>query len=350
MPLEEIILFLSNDNEKIPYQLQADALGVLVISLVFLYNLLLSSSWYALDEQRLGCEPQRLMEMQMLSENVSWTWTSKSVCLSGLLPDELYSLSCWNLLLPDRESQEIKIPLIEQGVTACEVSLDLPTGIYYIQLLFGQNLSKNLGWWCESGPYDIPEAIDGDEARENYCYTILGNSESTEQFIAAVNQLKLNFDIQQLQAGISSLESHHYHFPNWLSPEGLLRKLKGLLKFLNKASVEVVGTLIKTPKSEQSQPQVSEATKQDNWYLVNVASKKRDVFFRYLDIAITQNKLQDLIVKVEIPQDSVYEDVVLVNLKNYQQAYSHLKKLPHFQTMERRPLTSQQVSRMLGAR
>src|SRR5919199_1234078 len=124
------------------------------------------------------------MEMQMLSENVSWTWTSKSVRLSGLLSDQSYSLSCWNLLLPDKEPQEIKIPLIEQGVTACEVSLDLPTGIYYIQLLFGQNLRKNLGWWCESGPYDIPEAIDGDEARENYCYTILGNSESTEQFIA----------------------------------------------------------------------------------------------------------------------------------------------------------------------
>ena len=315
-----------------------------------MYNLLPNYSWYALDDQPLGCEPQRLIEMQMLSENVSWTWTSKSVRLSGLLPDELYSLSCWNLLLPDRESQEIKIPLIEQGVTATEVSLDLPTGIYYIQLLSGQNLPKNLGWWCQSGPYDIPEAIDGDEARENYCYTILGNGESTEQFIAAVNELNLDFDIKQLQAGISSLESHHYHFPNWLSPEGLLGKLKGLLKFLNKARVEVVGTLIQTPKPDQSQPQVSETAKQDNWYLVNVASKKRDVFFRYLDIAITQYKLQDLIVKVEIPQDSVYEDVVLVNLRNYQQAYSHLKKLPHFQTIERRPLTSQQVNRMLGAK
>ncbi|NEQ25992.1 MAG: hypothetical protein F6K28_44465, partial [Microcoleus sp. SIO2G3] len=89
-----------------------------------------------MDEQLLGCEPQRLMEMQMLSENVNWTWTTKSVYLSGLLSDQSYSLSCWNLLLPDKEPQEIKIPLIEQGVTACEVSLDLPTGIYYIQLLF----------------------------------------------------------------------------------------------------------------------------------------------------------------------------------------------------------------------
>lgn len=286
----------------------------------------------------------------MLSQNVTWTWTSKSICLSGLLSDELYSLSCWNLLLPDKEAQEIKIPLIKQGVTGTEVPVDLPTGIYYIKLLFGQNLPINLGWWCNSGPYDIPEVIDGDEARENYCYTILGNRESTEQFIAAVNQLNLDFDIQQLQAGISSLENGHYHFPNWLSPEGLLGKLKGLLKFLNQAPVQVVGTLIQTPKPEQSQPQVSETAKQDNWYLINVASKKRDVFFRYLEIAITQNKLQDLILKVEIPQALVYEDVVLVNLRNYQQAYSHLKKLPHFQTIERRPLTSQQVSRMMGAR
>lgn len=34
LPLEEIILFLSNDNEKIPHELQADALGVLVIRLI----------------------------------------------------------------------------------------------------------------------------------------------------------------------------------------------------------------------------------------------------------------------------------------------------------------------------
>lgn len=286
----------------------------------------------------------------MLSENVSWTWTSKSICLSGLVPDELYSLSCWNLLLPDTESQEIKIPSIKQGVTATEVSLNLPTGIYYLQLLLGQNVPQNLGWWCESGPYDIPETIDGDEARENYCYTILGNSESTEQLIAAVNELNLDFDVQLLQAGISSLESHHYHFPNWLSPQGLLDKIKGVVKFLNQAPVQVVGTLIQTPKSQKSETQVNESANQENWYLVNVSSKKRDIFFKYLDIAITQNKLQDLIVKVEIPQESVYEHVVLVNLKNYQQAYSHLKKLPHFQTIERRPLTSQQVSRMLGAR
>ena len=79
------------------------------------------------------------------------------------------SLSCWNLLLPDRKSVEIKIPLIKQDNTTTAIPLNLPVGIYHIQLMCGQQLLENIGWWCSSERYDTPPEIYGDELRENYC-------------------------------------------------------------------------------------------------------------------------------------------------------------------------------------
>ncbi|KAB8313942.1 chromosome segregation ATPase [Tolypothrix campylonemoides VB511288] len=87
-----------------------------------------------------------------------------------------------------------------------------------------------------------------------------------------------------------------------------------------------------------------------NWYLVSIRSKKRDLFLKYLKIAIAQNNLQELIVEVKIPQESVYEDIVLLNLSNFKTAYTHLQKIEYFQTIERKPLPSEQVSRMLGSK
>jgi hypothetical protein len=87
----------------------------------------------------------------------------------------------------------------------------------------------------------------------------------------------------------------------------------------------------------------------NNWYLVSVRSKKREVFLKYLDIAIQQNhQLQELILDIKTPTDSVYEDIVLMNINNFKSAYTHLKKVECFQNIERKPLPSTQVNRMLG--
>ncbi|MHC5915595.1 MAG: chromosome partitioning protein ParA [Nostoc sp.] len=347
-PLEEVILCLSNGHEKIPYQLQAEASGSLRIHLSTLYDLLPNSDSYALDYQRLGLEPQRLVQMQTLPQDVNWTWTSQAIHLSGLLLGKLYSLSCWNFLLPDLDPVVIKIPLIEQGTTTTEVILNLPPGIYHIQLVSSssQGLTENLGWWCGSGQYDLPEDIEGDEAKENYCYTILGNRESKESFIAAVNQLKLDFDRQQMEARIFTLENNQYYFPAWLNRDSLLGKVKGLLEILSLpvASAKSPINVLNTKPIEPSLPLVGGG----NWYLVNVRSKKRDFFLKCLDIAIKQNNLQKLILKIKIPQDLVYQDMVLLNLSNFRTAYDNLQKIECFQSMERRPLQLEQVSRMLG--
>ncbi|TAE55348.1 MAG: chromosome segregation ATPase [Nostocales cyanobacterium] len=86
----------------------------------------------------------------------------------------------------------------------------------------------------------------------------------------------------------------------------------------------------------------------NNWYLLTVRSKKRDVFLKYLKFAIEQNKLEDLVLDIKIPQDTVYEDMVLLNLSNFKTASSYLKKVECFQNIERKPLQSAQVNRMLG--
>jgi hypothetical protein len=85
-----------------------------------------------------------------------------------------------------------------------------------------------------------------------------------------------------------------------------------------------------------------------NWYLLSVRSKKRELFLKYLELAITQNKLEELILQVKAPKESVYEDIVLVNLSNFKTASTYLQKVDCFQNIERKPLPSEQVNRMLG--
>ncbi|HLP90705.1 MAG TPA: chromosome segregation ATPase [Nostocaceae cyanobacterium] len=92
----------------------------------------------------------------------------------------------------------------------------------------------------------------------------------------------------------------------------------------------------------------SSQTFSNNWYLVNVRSKKRDLFLKYLKISIEQNQLQELILDIKVPSDKIYEDIVLLNLANFRTAYTHLQKVECFQNIERKPLESTQVNRMLG--
>ena len=86
----------------------------------------------------------------------------------------------------------------------------------------------------------------------------------------------------------------------------------------------------------------------NNWYLVSVRSKKREVFLKYLNLAISQNQLQDLVTEIKSPQDAVYQDIVLLKISNFKTACIQLKKIECFQNIERKPLALPQVNRMLG--
>ncbi|MBW4688179.1 MAG: chromosome segregation ATPase [Komarekiella atlantica HA4396-MV6] len=86
-----------------------------------------------------------------------------------------------------------------------------------------------------------------------------------------------------------------------------------------------------------------------NWYLLSVRAKKRELFLKYLNMAITQNNIQDVIMAIKTPQESVYEDIVLLNLSNFKKACTHLQKIEYFQSIERKPLQLEQVNRMIGS-
>ena len=140
-----------------------------------------------------------------------------------------YSLSCWNLLVPQSEPVEIEILLPEQPEEAITVPLKLPIGIYHIQLLSSQSSPQNLGWWCGSNQYDLPDETQENEALELYCYTILDN-ESIRDFWEAINHLNYDYDHQWIETVISSLQTNPYYFPKWLNFSSLLDKLQALIE------------------------------------------------------------------------------------------------------------------------
>ncbi|WP_199315123.1 MULTISPECIES: hypothetical protein [Oscillatoriales] len=352
-PLEEVILFLANSNEIISYQFQANPSGVLAINIAALHDLLLESNWYALDYQRLGLEPQRLLEMNILSQDISCIWTNQAIQLSGLQPGKLYSLSCWNLLLPGKKPEEIQFSFIEQNLATTTVPLNLSPGIYQIQLLSAQQLPKNLGLWCGSGQYDLPEASNDNEDVANYCYTILDSSESTEEFIAAVKKLNLDLNCVQLKTLVDSLDNHQYYFPDWLDVNALLNKLKKLLDFLIESSASSVNTSQNQKKLSQDKLYKTtpiQLVEKGIWHLVTVRSQKRSLFLKVLDKALKDSQLQELVLEIKTPKDSAYKDMVLLRLSNLKAASIHLQRLEYFQGIERRPLSREQVNRMLGVR
>lgn len=85
-----------------------------------------------------------------------------------------------------------------------------------------------------------------------------------------------------------------------------------------------------------------------NWYLASVRAKKRELFLKYLTMAIEQNQLQELILAVKVPQEQIYENIVLLNLSNFKTVLTYLQKIENFQNIERKPLNIEQVNRMLA--
>ena len=102
------------------------------------------------------------------------------------------------------------------------------------------------------------------------------------------------------------------------------------------------------PEAQKVNNQDFWAIKEGNWYLVTVRPKKREVFLKYLDTEIEKSKLQDVILAIETPETSIYEDIILLNLSDFQTASIHLKKIQYFQRIERQPLKLEQVNKILG--
>lgn len=349
-PLELVTFSLSNRQDKIFYLGQADSSGHLGMSLAVLHDLLPDSDWYALDYQLLGLEPQRLIEMETAAPSISWTWTNQAIYLSGLQSDQLYSLSCWNLLLPQSQPVNLEISLVLQDEEAIAVPLNLPAGIYHIQLYSSRQMPQQLGWWCGSHQSDLPAEIEATDFLENYCYTILGN-EAVEDFIKAAKALNLDLECQWIQTVIQRLQDQEkgYHFPGWLKPDALLEKLQALLQ-QQRSQTELTlrfqtTEVVKKPDTEEQ----SKVSVKGNWHLVRLTQEnKREFFYKQMKIALEQDKLHDLILRVEMPEEVVYQNLVLLELSNFKAVRDRIQQLRYVQRVEPKPLTPEQVNQMLG--
>ncbi len=349
-PLELVTFSLYNRYDKVFYLGQANSSGHLNISLAVLHDLLPDSDWYALDYQLLGLEHQRLMEMETAAPSISWTWANQAIHLSGLPSDQLYSLSCWNLLLPQSQHVNLKIPLSLQDEEAITVPLNLPAGIYYIQLTNSRRMPQHLGWWCGSHQSDLPAETQANEFLENYCYTILGD-EAVEDFLKAAKALNLDLECQWIQTVIQGLQDQDkgYYFPGWLKPDTLLEKLQALLQ-QQRSQTELTlrsqtPEFVKKPDTEEQ----SKVSVKGNWHLVTLTqANKRGLFSKQMKIALEQNKLNDLILRVEMPEEVVYQNLVLLELSNFKAVRDRIQQLDCVQRIEPKPLTPEQVNQMLG--
>jgi hypothetical protein len=329
--LEKVTLTLCNGESKISYVVYADKSGSVMISLATLHGKLSDSDWYALDFQRSGMETQRLVEL-FSSQSISCTWDSQAIYLSGLQSNQNYSLICWNLLTPHHEPKKISVKNQEQDTIA--VSLSLGAGIYHIQIQ-GRSL-QDLGCWCDSNKYDsLRHLTELDEDLEKYCYTILDN-ESIENFIDASNNLGINR--QRIKSMLSSLQLNPCIFPDWLNKVSLQKKLEAFLKTSPPPEPIIYPPL---PK-----PEPDEIV--GNWYLIHTNSYKRETFYTLLKSKLHSNEFKDLVLEIGTPQDSVYRDLMLVRSPSFKNAKNILSQIAGFQKIEPKPITADQVNRMLG--
>jgi hypothetical protein len=128
----------------------------------------------------------------------------------------------------------------------------------------------------------------------------------------------------------------------------LLGKFKDLVKTLNELPIKKIEPPQNKTQAKSTETQPAKKVVTGTWYLVNTRPKKRNLFLKCLKIAIEQNKLQSLILEAKVPQDSVFEDIVLLNLSDLKTVQPHLQRIDGFLTVERRPLKPEQLSRMLG--
>jgi len=343
-PLEVLTFSLSDKQDEVFYLGQADSSGNLRMNLEVFHDLLPDSDWYALDYQRLSLEAQRLIVMDASKFSISWTWTNQAIHLSGLSSDQLYSLSCWNLLLPQSLPVKIEVPLISPDEQAITVPLELPPGIYHVQLISSRKLSLNLGWWCGSHQYDLPDEVKDNEALANYCYTILGN-EAVKDFLDAANEFDYNY--QWIQTVIESMRLP-YHFPEWLNSDSIREKLQALLHELNNKIQIPISALQENAPSKLANKQLSKEQLNAIWILVTLTNpKKKRLICKQIK---ADDRLGELILRIEMCKQAVYEDLLLVEVKDFQAAYAYLQeqkpKIDYIQKIER--IKPEDANRMLG--
>jgi len=158
-------------------------------------------------------------------------------------------------------------------------------------------------------------------------------------------------ECQWIQTVIQRLQDQEkgYHFPGWLKPDALLEKLQALLQ-QQRSQTELTlrfqtTEVVKKPDTEEQ----SKVSVKGNWHLVRLTQEnKREFFYKQMKIALEQDKLHDLILRVEMPEEVVYQNLVLLELSNFKAVRDRIQQLRYVQRVEPKPLTPEQVNQMLG--
>lgn len=85
-----------------------------------------------------------------------------------------------------------------------------------------------------------------------------------------------------------------------------------------------------------------------NWFLVYVRSQKRDLFLKHLDFIINKNNINELFSDRFIPTDSMYKDVVLLQITDLKLARTYLRQVEYFSRIEPKALSVNQVNQFLS--
>lgn len=94
------------------------------------------------------------------------------------------------------------------------------------------------------------------------------------------------------------------------------------------------------------QPSNQESIISGQWCLVTVRPWKRETFLKYLDSDIQRNNLQEVILEIIAPEESIYQDMVLIRNSNFAETRNYLQQIEHFQGIQR--LKPNEASRMLN--
>ncbi len=84
-----------------------------------------------------------------------------------------------------------------------------------------------------------------------------------------------------------------------------------------------------------------------NWYLVSSRPNKRDLFLKQLDFIIEKHRLNSLFLDRISPTDTIYKDMVLLQVSDLKLARIHLTTIEPFQKIEPRALSEHQVKQFL---
>ncbi|MGB8701840.1 MAG: hypothetical protein WCD18_20690, partial [Thermosynechococcaceae cyanobacterium] len=298
-PMEYVTFLLGNKQDEVSCSLQADRVGILDISVAKFYELLPKAEFYTLSYQVSGQTKQPLIEVAISEPTLSIIWMDSSISISGLTANQTYALSCWNLLMPKQPA----IEMIFTSESNINIPLELPDGIYHIQLVQNNQRIKGLGWWCNyRDRYSpLPEDINNNSDLENYWYIILGN-ESKDEFIESVSILDLDLSKTQLGQLIEDLKNYCC-FPEWLVQESISAKLDAWLLMLQQESdFEPPKALVEPSKIAERPLEIissdsSQVSIRHNWYLVTVVnpkkSNKRDIFCQRLDRMLKQKNIEE---------------------------------------------------------